>query len=113
MRRRLRQQSRMREALLVDLGARGEATVDGMAANAERVLDRLGAGVADMEQRILAAAQRMEQLQATTPPAIVPTPSRRAAGEQAKADQAALTCEYCGFIAKTPAGLAAHRRAHR
>jgi hypothetical protein len=95
------------EGLLVELGARGEATVDGMAASAQRVLDGLAAGVDAMEHRLEQAAARMEELHrlASATPAVIASPARRH-------DPAAVTCEYCGFVAKTPGGLSAHRRAH-
>jgi hypothetical protein len=74
-----------------------------MAAGAQRVLDRLAGGVEDIERRLSAAVAQMERLSAAT---VIPSPARRP-------ELAALTCDHCGFVAKSPGGLAAHQRAHR
>jgi len=50
---------------------------------------------------------------ATTVPAILTTEGVQATGPAMPVIDLALTCEDCGFAAKTKAGLAGHRRKHQ
>lgn len=76
------------------------------------VVDRFAAGLSRRDARRLAGLVPESRRQ---PPPSPPPPSPPPADALAEPDDDVdrRTCERCGFVAKTPAGLGAHRRSHR